>query len=100
MKEPEHFVIDLQLRSWALSDKPTSAVEVPLGGPNPMVVVAIRMDPADDKGEVQFHVQMETSGFRDTEMMIEVMRELLNHMETTPYNSIEADGVTRHEPMK
>ncbi len=88
--------VGLQLTLRPPADEPTHIMHLPVGGPWPIVVLGIEMDKYDD-GEIE--MQLDATGFRNPEMLVQVLEGLVEHMKTTAYDMMDAEGVSHVPPM-
>jgi len=94
--QPHTLQVGLELTLRPPADEPTHIMHLPVGGPWPIVVLGIDMDKYD---EGQIDMQMDATGFRDPEMLVQVLEGLVEHMKTTAYDMMDAEGVSHVPPM-
>lgn len=74
--------------------EPTAIMSVPLGGPEPVVIIGLDFVPPNIA-----EVKVSVSGFPNQEALSDLFRALADHMETVPATVISADGVEYREPL-
>lgn len=79
-----------------LGPAPTAVVQIPLGGPDPALIVTLDFD-SDPQTCM---IEMSVSGFPSEEATIELLRAIATHMETMPSTRITNDGVEYHDPTR
>lgn len=77
-----------------LGPVPTAMVQIPLGGPDPALIVTLDFD--SDPSTCM--IEMSVSGFPSEEATIELLHAIATHMETMPSTRITNDGVEYHDP--
>ena len=93
---PNILQVGLELTLRPPQDEPTHIMHLPVGGPYPLIVIGIQMGEYD-QGKI--NMELDATGFRDPEMLVEVLEGLVEHMKTTAYDMMDASGVSHVPPM-
>lgn len=94
-EDDENIMVGLSLIKRELGPEPTAMLDVPLGGPDPVIVISVGMDTPN---LIDLHMQV--SGFPSDQMVIDLLRTIAEHMETQPSSCISDDGVEVRGPLK
>jgi hypothetical protein len=94
---PDKIQVGLELTLRQPADEPTHIMHLPVGGPFPIIVIAIDMDNYDD-GQVD--MQMDATGFKDPAMLCNVLQGVVEHMKTTAYDVMDINGVEHVDPIE
>ncbi len=97
MDTPSSIQVGLELTLRTPANEPTHVMHLPVGGPQPLIVIGIDMDNYD---EGQVDMVMDATGFRDPEMLCSVLEGVVEHMKTTAYDVLDSNGVQHVDPIK
>lgn len=97
MEQPATLQVGLELTLRSPAGEPTHMLHLPVGGPQPVIVIGINMDSYDD-GKVD--MVMDATGFRDPSMLCSVLEGVVEHMKTTAYDVIDSTGVQHVDPIE
>lgn len=71
---------------------PMEMALVPLGGREPVILMTFDLSKPD-----LVDMKMDATGFRDQNMLLDVLSSLVKTMQTMPYTLMNGEGVERHE---